>query len=318
VVEYAPEPPVAVAERRWWGPAPFPEWPAISVRRAYTEVLLVFAAFFLAGVVGAGLLLTGHYRNLLGNGSWSDYAGPFVDALAQSGLALAVVLLLVTRRGVTPRDLGLTLPRRPDSRFGSGAATRILAWAIFAEVLGGIFNALLQSGHLPTSQPNGPELIFSVADSIQAGIVEELVVLAFVVVTLRQAGRPLWEITAVALVLRGSYHIYYGPGVVGILVWAALFYWIYLRTHSLILLMVSHAAWDVVGFLSQRWGAVAGFAILAAVAIWIAAPITWMVERNAPPQTPVGPPPGWQPDPAGQHWWRWWDGRRWTEHVSGP
>ena len=85
-----------------------------------------------------------------------------------------------------------------------------------------------------------------------------------------------------ALVLRGSYHIYYGPGVVGILVWAALFYWIYLRFRSLILLMVCHAGWDTVGFLSQRWPAVAGGAIAWSRGIWIAAPITWLVERNNP------------------------------------
>jgi hypothetical protein len=39
------------------------------------------------------------------------------------------------------------------------------------------------------------------------------------------------------------------------------------------------------------------------------------------PFPPVGSPPlpGWQPDPGGQHRWRWWDGRQWTGHVSdGP
>jgi hypothetical protein len=167
--------------------------------------------------------------------------------------------------------------------------------------------------------------------SIEAGIVEELVVLAFAVVTLRQAGRPLWEITVVVLVLRGSYHIYYGPGVVGILVWAALFYWIYLRTGNVLILMISHAGWDAIGFLSQRWTAVAGFGVLVAISIWIAAPITWLVERNKIQQgqawypSPAGPgpasalpPASWQPDPAGVHQWRWWDGQRWTDYVSGP
>jgi hypothetical protein len=294
-------------------------------------VLLVFAGFFLSGVVAAGILLGGRYRNPFPNGSWADYAPQFVEVLAQTGLAIAVVLLLSARRGVTPRVLGLTFPRRHDGRFAAGATTRILAWAIFAQVLGGIVNALLQTGHLPTSQPNGPELIYAMGASLQAGVVEELVVLAFLVVTLRQAARPMGEIVVVALVLRASYHIYYGPGVVGILVWAALFLWIYLRTGNVIILMISHAGWDAVAFLSQRWGAVAGAAILVAIAIWIAAPITWLVQRNnrsrqavwAPSQAglgspSVGPPPGWQPDPAGRYWWRWWDGQRWTDYVSGP
>jgi len=325
--------------------------PPISTRRAYTEVVLVWAAFFLAGVLAAALLLAGRYNNPFSNGSWSDYSPETIDLIGQIGLAIAVVLLLAARRGVSPQALGLTLPRRTDGRFATGLAVRILAWGIFAQVIGGVINALLQTGHLPTSQTNAPELIFSVVDSVQAGIVEELVVLAFVVVTLRQAGRPWWEVTVVALVLRGSYHIYYGPGVVGILVWAALFYWIYLRTRSLIILMVCHAAWDSVSFLSQRWPWIAGVATLFAVGIWIAAPITWLVERGnrdrgqlwyagsghpgpgypgsgcpgsgypgvpSPPTAPGWAPPGWQPDPSGVHHWRWWDGHRWSDHVSGP
>ncbi|HMC38256.1 MAG TPA: DUF2510 domain-containing protein, partial [Acidimicrobiales bacterium] len=76
----------------------------------------------------------------------------------------------------------------------------------------------------------------------------------------------------------------------------------------------------------------------------IVAIILWLVERNnqgpawpvhgaqgvagwpyqpgppahgAPPP-PVWPavPPGWHPDPSGANRWRWWDGQRWTEHVS--
>ena len=184
------------------------------------------------------------------------------------------------RDGGNSRTLGLELPRGDDGDLAGGQATRILAWAIFAEVLGGVINAALQTGHYPTSQPNAPELIFATAASIQAGVVEELVVLAFAVVTLRQAGRPLWEVTIVVLVLRGSYHIYYGPGVLGILVWAALFYWIYLRTGNVLVLMVAHAGWDAVGFLSQRWPGVAGVGVLFAIAIWIAAPVTWLVGRN--------------------------------------
>lgn len=41
-----------------------------------------------------------------------------------------------------------------------------------------------------------------------------------------------------------------------------------------------------------------------------------------PAPAPPAPPPaglpaaGWHPDPAGRHWWRWWDGVDWTEHVA--
>jgi hypothetical protein len=342
-----------VAEQRaWWAPLPFPELPSISTRRAYAEVLGVWAAFFLTGVIAAGLLLADRYRDVLTDAGWALYLTQTVGILVEIGLAVAVVLLLCERRSVTPAILGLRWPRLDDGRFAFVRTARILAWAFLAQVLGGIVNSLLQTGHLPTERSSNPEIVFAVADSIQAGVIEELVVLGFVVVTLRQAGRPMWEVCAVALVLRGSYHIYYGPGVAGILLWAAMFLWIYLRTGSLFPLMLSHMVWDAVAFLSQRWAAVAGVAILGLVVLWIAAPITWLVERNRHPGPPVAypggaaggsghrapqaavgsgapwagpaasarlpalPPPGWHPDPGGANRWRWWDGQRWTEHVS--
>ncbi|HUC38258.1 MAG TPA: DUF2510 domain-containing protein [Acidimicrobiales bacterium] len=42
-----------------------------------------------------------------------------------------------------------------------------------------------------------------------------------------------------------------------------------------------------------------------------AAPATWA----GPPEAAISVPPSWQPDPAGRHEVRWWDGVRWTEHV---
>jgi hypothetical protein len=36
------------------------------------------------------------------------------------------------------------------------------------------------------------------------------------------------------------------------------------------------------------------------------------------PAMAAGPPAGWHPDPHGQAALRYWDGQRWTEHLSGP
>jgi hypothetical protein len=40
--------------------------------------------------------------------------------------------------------------------------------------------------------------------------------------------------------------------------------------------------------------------------------LTYSGWEPAPPQMP---PPGWHPDPSGQHRLRWWDGTRWSEHT---
>ena len=40
------------------------------------------------------------------------------------------------------------------------------------------------------------------------------------------------------------------------------------------------------------------------------------VIPSPPATSPPPPPPAWQPDPTGRHESRYWDGNRWTEHVS--
>ena len=44
-----------------------------------------------------------------------------------------------------------------------------------------------------------------------------------------------------------------------------------------------------------------------------ATPATTPAERWAPPGAPTF---GWYPDPSTRHQMRYWDGTRWTEHVS--
>src|SRR3984957_2619036 len=38
------------------------------------------------------------------------------------------------------------------------------------------------------------------------------------------------------------------------------------------------------------------------------------------PKPPPVPPPGWHPDPSGEHRLRWWDGVQWSQHTwsQGP
>jgi hypothetical protein len=288
-----------MSPRPWYSPEPGPNLEPITTRRAYTEVLLVFSAFFFASVVAAAFILGGRSEDTLKNASWSVYIPASLDLLSSMGLAVAVVWLLCERRGVHWADLA-SLPRRPGGGLDINAVVRIAAWAFGALVAGGLINVALQTGHLPTEKANASELVFAFFQSLNAGVVEELVVLAFVVVSLRQARRPLWEITLVALALRGSYHIYYGPGVLGVLVWAGLFLWIYLRTRALVVLMVCHTLWDLAGFFSERWQAVTTVGVLLMAVLFIAAPITWLADRSRPAgggwngaDWTDGVPPGW-------------------------
>jgi membrane protease YdiL (CAAX protease family) len=263
--------------RHWYSARPAPQARRISGRRAYTEVLGVFAAFFATGIIAAGESLAGRYPRP--GGSWAVFIPGAVSELSMAALAALVVILLSGNRGISRRALGLDLPRLANGRPAAGQVVRIAAWAVSALAIGSLITDALATGKFP--QPVRPDysyVIYSVASSFTAAVVEEMVVLGLVISALRQARRPLPEIVIVALLLRCSYHIYYGPGVAGIAVWAAMFIWLYLRTQSLLPLIAVHFLWDLAALLGQRWHAISAVLLIGIVVLPFAGGFTWLVE----------------------------------------
>jgi membrane protease YdiL (CAAX protease family) len=278
------------ARAHWWSIQPPPPAGPISARRAYAEVLGVFAVFFAASIVAGGETLARRYPKP--SGSWAIFAPATISELATSALAVLVVVLLSARRGITPRSLGFGWPAGRDGRPGAGQTLRIGVWAVLALLAGGLATVALSMGH-KLGQPahqDASYLIYTLAASVTAGIVEEVVVLAFVVTTLRQAARPLPEIVLVAALLRCSYHDYYGLGVIGIAVWATVFVWLFLRAGSVLPLIVVHVLWDSNIFLGQRWRAVQlasafGFLLLFGMAV-----LSWLADLGSRPANQQAPP----------------------------
>jgi hypothetical protein len=268
-----------VAERRWYSPIPLRDDLApISAQRAYGEVFFVYGCFFFASIGAAILSLFTTYRS--GSYTWAQSIPASINQVAVTALAVAVPILLSLRRGVRLIDLGLSreIFQRPAQ------AIRIAAWASFALILFGVVVSLLTARHFPFPRRTGANLLVEIMHSLQAGPLEEIVVLGFVVTTLQQARRPLAEIVIVALVLRDAFHLYYGLGALGIFVWASLFIWLYLRFRTLIPLIIVHSTWDVFGTLAHYWRPAGVIEILLILALWIAAPITWLVLRASTKQ----------------------------------
>jgi membrane protease YdiL (CAAX protease family) len=163
--------------------------------------------------------------------------------------ALIPVLLALYLLGRRRVDLGLDF-RHPRSDLGRGA---LLAAAIGIPGLALVFaaaqlglNAQIIPAALQSVWWSVPVLIFS---AVQNAILEEVIVVGYLITRLRQFGLNLWLVVALSAVLRGSYHLYQGFGAfVGNAVMGVVFALFYLRFKRVMPLIVAHTLLDTVAF----------------------------------------------------------------------
>lgn len=163
--------------------------------------------------------------------------------------ALIPVLLALYLLGRQRVELGLDL-RHPRSDLGWGA---LLAAAVGIPGLGLVFAAAqlgLNAQIIPAALQSVwwavPVLIFS---AVQNAVLEEVIVVGYLITRLRQFGVNVWLMVALSAVLRGSYHLYQGFGAfVGNAVMGVVFALFYLRFKRVMPLIVAHTLLDTVAF----------------------------------------------------------------------
>jgi membrane protease YdiL (CAAX protease family) len=162
-----------------------------------------------------------------------------------------LVLVLLSRDPGTA-GFGIGLHRRPSRRDllqGVGFAAVIgipglvLVWA--AHQLG--VSANLAVVDVPDTWYRVPLLLLQAA---QNGVLEEIVVVGYLLTRLRQLGWSNRRALGASAVLRGSYHLYQGlGGFVGNFVMGLIFAWWFQRTRRILPLVVAHVLLDVFAFL---------------------------------------------------------------------
>ncbi len=192
---------------------------------------------------------------------WLD----LVYQLLRMGFALAPVALvayLLVQSHVSPRAVW----------FGRGRWGRDLArGAVVAAVVGStglaFYLATYALGVNLTVVPDSltqvwwhyPVLVLS---ALQNAVLEECVVIGFVLLRLRELGLSDGTAIGLAALLRGSYHLYQGfGGFAGNLVMGLLFGWLYRRWGRITPLIVTHTLLDI--------GAFVGYALLIGHVSWI-------------------------------------------------
>ncbi len=163
--------------------------------------------------------------------------------------ALLALHLLQREPGQATRLLGLR-PVRPWSDLGRGAVLAVcigipgIGLYLGARALD--LNATVQPAALPHVWWAVPVLLLS---AVQNAILEEVVVVGYLLTRLRELGWSVTAAVAASAVLRGAYHLYQGfGGFAGNAVMGVVFALVYLRWRRLGPLIVAHALMDIVVF----------------------------------------------------------------------
>ena len=162
---------------------------------------------------------------------------------------VALVFYLLARSGESPSSIGLDA-KRPASDLARGAA--------LATIIGGIGLGLyLAAFHLGVSLNVVPENLpriwwrtpVLILDGLQNGVLEEILVIGYLLRRLDQLGWSPAGAIAFSAVLRGSYHLYQGfGGFLGNAAMGVAFGILYRRWGRVTPFIVAHALIDAVAF----------------------------------------------------------------------
>lgn len=206
---------------------------------AIAWVLALYVGGWGHGLYAAVRLLLGHDPS-----RWDDRTMAISWSLQYSATGIlvtaAAILSIIHLAGRDALDERVARPTAPR-------LLTILAALAVAETLSGV-GFIIGSALSPSSFPGGYgryAWIVMVPSNLLAGPTEELALLIASLLILRSAGFG-WRIVLPALViLRLSFHIYYGWATIGLILWATGVVFVYLATRSAWGLVLGHSLFDI-------------------------------------------------------------------------
>ncbi|MGH3262797.1 MAG: hypothetical protein ACRDNS_12440, partial [Trebonia sp.] len=194
----------------------------VGTLRAYVEVIVVYGLAYglsVAAAVQAWVRPTSAPPAPTPTPS-NQLAGVVSSWSWQVLVCVTLALVLAQRRGWRLGDLGVRPAgsRTASARRQAVAVAAALVTAMY--VAGLVLTSLAPTASYPLGATGPWGMIGAFGSSVRAGVVEELIVVAFTITTLRQARRPWAEVIAVAYMLRLGYHLYYGSW--WVLLWVAI------------------------------------------------------------------------------------------------
>jgi membrane protease YdiL (CAAX protease family) len=249
--------------------------PPLTRRLLGWEIIVVFAVSLGASALFAVINLIGsltapkalRQQQALLVGSMAP-GRPLLDLTLQLASVIttlapvALVFYLLAREGEGPSALGIDT-KHPGSDIARGAA--------LAAIIGGSGLALYMAAfHLGISLNVVPENLPAIwwripvliLDAAQNGILEEVLVLGYLLRRLDQLGWTPGKAIALAAVVRGSYHLYQGfGGFIGNAILGVIFGVLYKRWGRVTPMIIAHTLIDT--------GAFVGYAVLHGHVSWL-------------------------------------------------
>jgi membrane protease YdiL (CAAX protease family) len=183
-------------------------------------------------------------------------------SIASGAAPVLLVFYLLARNGEGPSAIGVDLsePRRDFLR-GAGLAALIggsgLGLYLIAYKSGIALNVVAEN--LPDVWWRIPVLLLS---AFQNGLLEEVVVLGYLLSRLRKLGIGPAQAVAISAVVRGSYHLYQGfGGFLGNAIMGVIFGVLFLRWRRAAPMVIAHTLIDGVAFV--------GYALLVGHVSWL-------------------------------------------------
>jgi hypothetical protein len=224
----------------------------LSLGRSGVYAAVDFVADLTKGVPLAGQSVTLN-PTLAPDRPWLDLAYQLLH-IGFSLVIVAMVAYLLHRGGESLRVLGFDLTQ-PWRDLGRGAAVAAIVGgaglALYVLAYRGGVNLQVVATGLPPVWWRSPVLTLA---AIQNAILEEVVVLGFVLHRLRQLGWGWPAAIATSAGVRASYHLYQGlGGLVGNFAMGLLFGWLYRRWGRVMPMLVAHALIDIVAFIGYLY-----------------------------------------------------------------
>jgi uncharacterized protein len=184
---------------------------------------------------------------------WLDLSYQLAGILFDLVPALLAIYLLANARSALGLEFPTTRRAWLDLGTGAGLAAVIgipgIGLYVLAREMG--INTRIAAANLPDVWWAVPVLILAAAAN---GILEEVVVVGYLITRLRELGWRTWHIVAASALLRGSYHLYQGiGGFVGNAIMGVVFALVFMRTRRVGPLVVAHTLLDVAAYLGYTW-----------------------------------------------------------------